>query len=147
MCLIQIEELKTKLGRDESASFVSSGPVASKAAAAAASEADPAPELIHKDAGSSDSSVSSDVLNGANSPGQPNPPLADATSSAGLGGSATPSVPISPPQLPLKGQGFPRQTLKPEEEFLDRDDGFSSIFSDEQPPTLNWYFFDHWNCK
>ncbi|KAG6472642.1 homeobox-leucine zipper protein HOX4-like [Zingiber officinale] len=145
----QIEEMKAKLGREESASFVSSGPVASKAAAvAAASEEDPAPELIYKDAGSSDSSVSSDVLNGANSPaGHPNPLPADSNSPARLGDAATPSAPISAPQLPIKGQGFPRQTLKPEEEFLDREDAFSSIFSDEQPPTLNWYFFDHWNCK
>ncbi|XP_042445864.1 homeobox-leucine zipper protein HOX4-like isoform X1 [Zingiber officinale] len=136
----QIEDLKAKLGGEESASFVvSSGPVA------VSSEEDPGPpELIYKDAGSSDSSNSSGILNG-----EGNLPPADTNTAAGRGG-ATSSLPISAPQLPFKGQGFVRQMLKleeekAEEEFFGRDDPFSSLFSDEQPLAFNWYFSDHWN--
>lgn len=134
------------MGGEESASFVvSSEPVA------VSSKEDPPPELIYKDAGSSDSSNSSDILNGENSPGQGNLPPAHTNAAAGRGG-ATSSVPVSSPQLPFKGQGFVRQMLKleeeeAEEEFLGREDPFSSLFSDEQPPALHWFFSDHWNWK
>ncbi|XP_074556381.1 homeobox-leucine zipper protein ATHB-16-like isoform X2 [Curcuma longa] len=137
----QVEDLKAKLGGEESASVVvSSEPVA------VSSEENPRPELIYKDAGSSDSSNSSDILNGENIPGQGNLPPAGTNTSAGRGG-ATSSVQISAPQLPFKGHGLNLEDEEAEEEFLSREDPFSSLFSDEQPPALNWYFSDHWNWK
>ncbi|WOL19947.1 hypothetical protein Cni_G28749 [Canna indica] len=140
--LAQIEELKAKFAGEESLSF-SSVKEEPLAAPAASSEEEPPPALIFKD-GSSDSD-SSAVLN---SPRQ-GTSSSQATAPAALG-SSTSSVPTSTPLL-LNSLDQHQHVLKMEttaaedEEFLGREEVFSSLFSDEQPPTLNWYYSEHWN--
>ncbi|CAL9111075.1 unnamed protein product [Musa textilis] len=162
--LVQIEELKAKMTGEESLSVssVKEEPVVSEAETKAAASEEEPPALIYKD-GSSDSD-SSAVLNDAvlkdydsRQRGMSSSQDATPTAAAELG-SSTSSVPTSAPQhltpdhhaRPTKGEGFlyhqHHHMLKmEEEEFLGREEPFTSFFSDEQPPTLNWYYPDHWN--
>ncbi|CAL9748382.1 unnamed protein product [Musa acuminata subsp. burmannicoides] len=163
--LAQIEELKAKLTGEESLSVssVKEEPVVSEAETKAAASEEEPPALIYKD-GSSDSD-SSAVLNDAvlkdydsRRRGMSSSQDAAPPATAELG-SSTSSVPTSaPPHLapdhhsrPTKGEGFlyhqhhPMLKMEEEEEFLGREEPFTSFFSDEQPPTLNWYYPDHWN--